>query len=108
MFQNVVESVVEVEEEDLKDQLLDDEDVAERIGVDGSARLLHERKPRSDMVELFSIEGTGLSTSRCGFVCADGKGEGTTPKDGRTRNSTFDGSNQVQSHLPFRRNNSFF
>jgi hypothetical protein len=58
VFQNVEESVLEAEETDLKDQLLfnDETVVTERIGVYGSARLLNERKLRSDIVESAMIE----------------------------------------------------
>lgn len=58
VFQNVVESVLEADETDLKDQLLvdDEAEVTERIGVYGSARLLNERKFRSDIVGVFMYE----------------------------------------------------
>jgi hypothetical protein len=58
VFQNVEESLLEAEETDLKDQLLFDDEtvVPERIGVYGSARLLNERKFRSDIVEEFVFE----------------------------------------------------
>ncbi len=58
VFHNVEESLLEADETDLKDQLLFDDEtvVPERIGVYGSARLLHERKLRSDIVEEFISE----------------------------------------------------
>jgi hypothetical protein len=50
--------VLEAEETDLKDRLLfnDETVVTERIGVYGSARLLNERKLRSDIVGSSMIE----------------------------------------------------
>jgi hypothetical protein len=55
VFQNVLESGLEVDETELKDQLLfeDETVVTERIGVCGNARLLNDRRPRSDIVEVF-------------------------------------------------------
>ena len=58
VFQIVVESVLEVDEADLKDQLLFDvfNEETERIGVYGNARLLNDRKPRSDIARVFMFE----------------------------------------------------
>jgi hypothetical protein len=58
VFQIVVESVLEVDEADLKDQLLFDvfNEETERIGVYGNARLLNDRKPRSDIARVFMVE----------------------------------------------------
>jgi hypothetical protein len=74
VFQNVVESVLESDETDLKDQLLFDvfNEEAERIGMYGSALLLNDRKPRSDIVGVFMFEvqrpdleiGPSISTKR--------------------------------------------
>lgn len=58
VFQNVVESVLEADVADLKDQLLFDvfNEETERIRVYGSARLLNDRKPRSDIAGVFMFE----------------------------------------------------